>query len=84
MPSPQAMAGVVRPARISNHPALARTNATPPYLRRGATATTGLFYPSQVEPTGGGTLHGTLWPLCFLSAVPDTYKLTRRAIITAR
>jgi hypothetical protein len=35
MPSPQATAGVVHPARISNHPALARTNATPPYLRRG-------------------------------------------------
>jgi hypothetical protein len=35
MPWPQAMAGVVRPAWVSNHPALAAASASPPYRRRG-------------------------------------------------
>jgi dipeptidyl aminopeptidase/acylaminoacyl peptidase len=37
---PQAMAGVVRPARVSNHPALARATATPPYPRRAVSSQT--------------------------------------------
>jgi hypothetical protein len=40
MPWPQAMAGVVRPARVSNHPAMARASASPPYPRRGVPSQT--------------------------------------------
>jgi hypothetical protein len=40
MPWPQAMAGVVRPARVSNHPALAHATASPPYPRRGVSSQT--------------------------------------------
>jgi hypothetical protein len=38
MPWEQPMAGVVRPVRISNHPALASASAAPPYPRRGVLA----------------------------------------------